>query len=200
MKSRKSIRAERGITLVEILAIILLLAVLILLSIPTIHVGFTRDDKTRVLSNMKQLHLATQQLALDGISTGDALPDWTCLKGKPITYDSWRNYLIQGNYLTPDDLAKLTSVTEDVFWKSHRDTTNALQVYAVDAADPDRTLLFATKNWHGPAASQLSGQPFGKKCFLVFHKGGDGASLKPEDCQRMDLVGSGGKYNFLPLR
>ena len=199
MKSRKSSLAGQGITLVEILAIILLLAVLVLLSIPTIHVGFTRDDKTRVLSNMKQLHLATRQLALDGISTGDALPGWTCLKGKPITYDAWRKYLVP-DYLPLGDFTKLTSVTEDGFWNFHRDTTNAIQVYAVDDTDPDTTLLFATKNWLGPAASQLSGQPFGKKCFVVFHKGGDGAVLKPDYCQRMDLVGTGGKYNFLPLR
>ncbi|PTX97200.1 hypothetical protein DB345_08480 [Spartobacteria bacterium LR76] len=199
MKSPKSSRTERGITRVEILVVLLLIAVLVLLSTPSMPGGLKNDDRTLALSNMKQLHLATQQLALDGISTGDALPDWTCLKGKPITYDEWRNYLVP-NYLSSGDFAKLTSVTEDVFWKSHRDTTNALQVYAVDATDPDTTLLFATKNWHGPSASQLSGQPFGKKCFLVFHKGGDGARLKPEDCQRMDLVGSGGKCNFLPLR
>lgn len=199
MKSRKSSLAGQGITLVEILAIILLLAVLVLLSIPTIHVGFTRDDKTRVLSNMKQLHLATRQLALDGISTGDGLPDWTCLKGRPISYEAWQKYLVP-DYLSLGDFTKLTSATEDLFWNFHRDTANAIQVYAVDAADLDSTVLFATKNWHGPAVSQLSGQPFGAKCFVVFHKGGDGAILKPDYCQRMDLVGSGGKYNFLPLK
>lgn len=199
MKSRKSNRAERGITRVEILVILLLIAVLVLLSTPSMPGGLKNDDRTLALSNMKQLHLATQQLALDGISTGDALPDWTCLKGKPITYDEWRNYLVP-NYLLSGDFAKLTSVTEDVFWKSHRDTINALQVYAVDATDPDTTLLFATKNWHGPAASRLSGQPFGKKCFVVFHKGGDGAILQPQQLNLTNIIGTGGKYNFLPLQ
>jgi type II secretory pathway pseudopilin PulG len=199
MTSRKSRRSVRGITLVEIIAIILLLVLLALLSLPAMPGGLTRSDKTQVLSNMKQLHIATQQLALDGVSTGDPLPDWTCLKGKPITYDAWRNYLVP-DYLSAGDFAKLTSVTEDGFWNFHRYTTNAIQVYAVDASDPDSTLLFATKNWHGPATSQLSGQPFDKKALIIFRKGGDGAILLPSQFQRIGLIGTGGKYNFLPLK
>jgi len=70
----------------------------------------------------------------------------------------------------------------------------------VDASDPDSTLLFATKNWHGPATSQLSGQPFDKKALIIFRKGGDGAILLSSQFQRMDLIGTGGKYNFLPLK
>lgn len=79
-------------------------------------------------------------------------------------------------------------------------TTNALAVFAVENSDADSTLLLSTRNWLGPSATNLAGLPFEKRGFIVFRKGGDGAILQSRQCQRVDLIGSGGKYNFLPLQ
>ena len=61
-------------TLTEI--IVVLVIVIFLMARPQIHVGLTRGQMTQVLSNMKQLNLATQQMALDGKPTKDTNLGW----------------------------------------------------------------------------------------------------------------------------
>jgi hypothetical protein len=158
------------------------------------------DGSTQALSNLRQLQLATCQMTLD--LQGDSnSPAWTSLKGKPLTYEQWRSLLIAGKYFTPQDFTKLTTLTDRGGWfGGNRAVLNAITVYAVCKDDPDTTLLFATKNWHGLDAKSLSGAPFETRGFAVFRKGGDGAILLNKQCQRADFVGSGGKFNYLPLQ
>lgn len=140
-------------------------------------------------------------MMLDGVTTGTATSDWTSLKGKPLTYEQWRSLLIEGNYLTPQDFTKLTTLADKGGWfGGKRAVPNAISVFAVCDADPGTTLLFATKNWHGLEAKSLSGAPYETRGFAVFRKEGSGAILQNSRCQRADLIGSGGKFNYLPLK
>jgi len=205
MKTPTVSYSARAFTLLELIICAGLVGILFILLFSPIVFGCRSSDPykgklVRALSNMKQLQLATQQLALDGISTGDAQPDWTCLRGKPITYDEWRDYLIRGNYLTSSDFSRFTSVTKSGFFGFSEEITTAIQVYAVDATDPDTTVLLTTKNWLGPAAPELSDQPFKKRGFVVIRKNGSGAILQPRQLNQTDIIGSGGKLNYLPLQ
>jgi hypothetical protein len=180
------------------LALLAALALLGLLAMPAL----TRGCGTpAVLFQMKQLHLATQQMVLDGVTSSTPGSDWTSYKGKPLTYEQWRSLLIDGHYLTPQDFTKLTTLADKGGWfGGNRAVPNAITVFAVCDTDPDTTLLFATKNWHGLDAKSLSGAPYQTRGFAVFRKEGSGAILQNTQCQRADLIGTGGKFNYLPLR
>lgn len=191
-------RREKGFTLGEAI-IALCLAVLLLLalaaSLPAVSVGGGPGLMTQALSNMKQLQLATKQMSLD-----DPNVDWTCLHGKPMRYSDWTNRLVSRGYVSAADITRFTSARE---YGSHwfgPVTTNALTVFAVENSDADSTVLLATRNWHGPSATNLAGLPFEKRGFIVFRKGGDGVILRSNQCQQMDLIGSGGKLDYLPLQ
>lgn len=181
--------------LVVSLALIGLLITLAALSLPTISCGPVKGHLTQVLSNMKQLHLATQQMTLDS-ETANTPPGirWTCTNGRPLKFAEWTNLLVSNNYLSEKDLAKLLKSPQS------NKSTNVFTVYAVGDFDSPDTVLLATTNWPGPNATKLGKSPFRAPGFVVFHKGGDGAILQPSQCQRMEIIGTGGKYNFLPLQ
>jgi len=176
-------------------ALVVVLLVLALLALPSISCGPVKGHLTQVVSNMKQLHLATQQMTLDS-ETANTPSNirWTCTTGQPLKFAQWTNLLVSNNYLAKEDLAKLLSGPSPVH------APNVLTAYAVGDFDPDTTLLFATKNWLGPQADALGKSPFRTPGFVVFRKAGDCAILQPRQCQKMEVIGSGGKYHFLPLQ
>ncbi|GAT31695.1 type II secretory pathway, pseudopilin PulG [Terrimicrobium sacchariphilum] len=195
--------SSRALTIRETLLGLTLLMVLLAMIIPlwlrstVIRHG---DGSTQALSNLRQLQLATYQMTLD-LKGDPNSPAWTSLNGKPLAYAQWRSLLIEGKYLNPQDFTKLTTLTDRGGWfGGNRAVSNAITVYAVCKDDPDTTLLFTTKNWHGLDAKSLSGAPFETRGFAVFRKGGDGAILLNKLCQRADLIGSGGKFNYQPLQ
>lgn len=172
-----------------------LLALVLFASLPSITVGGGPGLMTEVLAKMKRLQIATKQMSLD-----DRDAEWTCIQGKPMRYADWTNRLVTGGYVSAKDMALFTSAQEyGASWFTPL-TTNALAVFAVEDSEADSTVLFATRNWHGPAATSLAGLPFEKRGFIIFQKGGSGAILLPNQCQRTDLIGTGGKFNYLPLQ
>ncbi|PTX97202.1 hypothetical protein DB345_08490 [Spartobacteria bacterium LR76] len=179
----------------ELLVVVFLIGVLLFLATPAITDRPTSGQLTQVLSNMKQLHLATQQMTLDS-ETANTPPNirWTCTNGQPLKFATWTNLLVSSSYLTEKDLAQLLKSPQS------NKSTNVVTVYAVGDFDPAETVLFATKNWLGPHATNLGNSPFRTPGFVVFRKGGDGMILQPRQCQRMEIIGTGGKYNFLPLQ
>lgn len=58
-----------GFTLTEFIVCLVIIAVLIFLAMPATTGTPLRGERTQTLSNMKQLHLATQIMALDGTTT-----------------------------------------------------------------------------------------------------------------------------------
>ena len=153
---------------------------------------------TQALSNMKQLHLATQQMTLDHEVDKNPV-QWTCSNTTPLTLDQWKKAL-SPEYLSDADLKKLLSVTVDRRFIGTKTIDEALNIFAVTKDDPDDTVLFATKNWHGPNVKVLSGEPYGSRAFVVFRKGGDGQVLLPKQITNISLIGGGGMHNYLPLK
>jgi hypothetical protein len=185
--------------LVGLFVVICLAGILFALSMPAIGWGLRRGPMTQILSNMKQLQIATQAMTLDNMLTGGNSTNWTCTGTTPLTFGQWSNALVPA-YLGESDFKKLQSYHEvRDFWPDlHID--NVVNAYAVVEDDDSTTLLFATKNWLGPGSTNLDNTRYSEKGFVVFRKGGDGAILTKKQVSATNLIGTGGHYNYLPLR
>lgn len=189
---------SRGITLLEVVIALIVIAVLASLSIPAVSVGLVKDGMTRALNNMRQLQLATAQMSVDHEADGNPVR-WTCSNNTPLTLDQWKSALLDG-YLSEADLKKMLSVKVDRPIFGNKIITNAFHVFAVSGSDAEATVLFATKNWHGPSGGEISGEPYGKKGFAVMRKGGDAMILQARYSTNLSLIGGGGILDFLPLK
>ncbi len=198
MKDRPNIPLPLAFTLRELvvgMALVGLLVFLAMAALPRSGGGLTKGRFTYVLSNMKQLYLATQQMTLDSQTT-DTPPNtrWTCTNGRPLGFAEWAELLVSNNYLSKENLTKLLQKTY------YGTPTRIITVYAVGDFDPADTVLLGSANWQGPKATNLAKSPLGDSDFAVFRQDGSGAILPPRRCQDMRLIGSGGKFNFLPLQ
>ena len=189
-------RSERGFTLTELVVVILIIGVLIALSIPPMQgSGLTKGEMTQTLSNMKQLHLATQCLAQDGITTGDtSLGGWPGDKGDSYYY--WAQQLVP-SYLTTNDFCKLLSAPGKVVPSGKIPYSlydSAVLVYAVSSNSPGNAVFLTSANFtNGPkggAPLQEKAKPYGNKGFVVFRKGGDGVILQARQVTNTSHIGS----------
>lgn len=197
-RMHRSKTSSGGFTILEILLLLLLLAILASLFLPSMPAGPARNQFIRTLSNMKQIQLATRQMAVDNAETGNPV-QWTCSNSTPLTLDQWKK-LLSPEYLSAVDFNKLLTVTCDGRFSGTKTISDGFNVFAVTALDPDDTLLFATKNWHGPMEKGLSGDPYGTKAFVIFTKGNSGMVLQAKQTTNLSVVAGGGMHNFLPLK
>ncbi len=189
---------EKALTVTELLVIIVVLVVLMSLgtSYPPLNPG--RGQMFQTLSNMKQLHLATQQMALDGTTTGETnlgLPGDT-----GGTFSNWSRLLVESNYLRADDLAKLLSAPGIVLKPGKIPTSNttAVLVYATKEQSEANEVFLSTANFTNTPSGGLpplaDAKPYGTNGFIVFRKAGDGAILKSTQAGSTNLIGG-----FAPL-
>lgn len=180
------------------------LGILILLALLSVLAGYLASRITpslregrmaQLVSNMKQLHLATQQMTLDS-QPADTPPNirWTCTNGQPLKFAQWTNLLVSNNYLAKEDLARLL---KNPF--SNTQSTNVITVYAVGDFDPPETIVFATANWRAPGASHPDQPSPNIPGIVIFRKGGDGAILQRHQTDLTNIA-TGGRYNYLPLQ
>lgn len=185
-------------TWVEALVCLAVIVILAFLSLPAISSGPHRTPMSATLSNMKQLHLATQQMDLDATTTGETNIGWPGDTGG--TFSNWTAQILAGKYLTKPDLCKLLSAPGVIVQTNNPLVTNttALLVYAVRSESPARTVFLTSANFpyiaEGGVAPGRWSKPFGKEGFVVFRKAGDGAILKPDQAGDTTLIGG-----FAPL-
>lgn len=180
-------RALRGFTLIELLVVISIIAILASLAIPAVTGALARGQMTQTLSNMKQMHLVAQTMALDAVTTGDTNIGWPGDMG-----GSWKTWVTNAapGYIKINDMAKLLSApgitvgaTADLSTlKPGAKDGRAVVLYKVSETNNNNTVLFSSSNFTNSATGgdTLSGSalPYGDKGYIVFRKGGDGAVLQ----------------------
>lgn len=170
-------------TLIELLVVISIIGILAALALPAITGALVKGQQTQTLSNMKQLHLATQQMALDATTTGDTNLGWPGDIGGQ--FNTWATNLLGGSYLSANDFAKLLSapgVIVPAGQSNAAPTKSALVVYSVTENSDGGTVFLSTANFTNSATGgtppTANAKPYGQKGFIVFRKAGDGAILQ----------------------
>lgn len=141
------LRPSAGISAVEIIVILVLLFFLGLLAMPAISCGPVSGVMTQSLSNMKQLHLATLQMALDRESEKNTNIGWPGDIGG--SFSNWTAQLVKGNYLSREDLAKLLSASRVKVSANDSLTNNrtAVLVYAVSEVTDGTAVFLSSANF-----------------------------------------------------
>jgi len=182
-------RSLRGFTLIELLVVISIIAILASLAIPAVTGALSRGQMTQTLSNMKQLHLVAQTMALDASTTGDTNVGWP--GDMPTkTWAGWVTNAVPG-YMKTNDMAKLLSapgitVPANAVLSSltpgQANNGRAVILYQVSETNGSTTVMFSSANFtnssQGGTALAGSSLPYGDKGYVVFRKGGDGAVLQ----------------------
>ena len=188
-------RSLRGFTLIELLVVISIIAILASLAIPAVTGALSRGQMTQTLSNMKQLQLIAQTMALDATTTGDTNVGWP---GDMVskTWKGWISNAVPG-YMKTNDMVKLlsapgitvspTAILEDL--KAGGGANGrAIVLYLVSETNNNNAVLFSTANFtntiSGGEPLQSSSLPYGDKGYVVFRKGGDGAVLQSRQTGR----------------
>ena len=196
-KNMTLIKRLTAFTLLELLVVISIIAILASLALPAVNGALTKGQQTQTLSNMKQLHLVTQQMALDSSVSGDTNIGWPGDMPSP----SWSTW-------ATNDFAKMVSAvgvtaplnTTPAGLTPGTRSGRAIILYNVSETNDTTTVLFSTSNFtnntSGGTAPSAAALPFGDKGFIVFRKGGDGAVLKSAQAGQTNIIGgfSGAAY------
>jgi len=188
----------RAFTLIELLVVISIIAILAAIALPGITGALARGQMTQTMSNMKQLHLVAQQMALDGTTTGDTNIGWPGdMPGA--SWAAWATNAVNG-YITTNDLAKMLSapgVTAPVNTDPSGfspGTTRAVLLYNVRETNDSDTVIFSTSNFtnnnSGGSPLEASAKPYGNKGFVVYKKGGSGSILQARQVGQTNVIGS----------
>lgn len=170
-------------TLIELLVVISIIGILAALALPAITGALARGQMTQTLSNAKQLHLATTQMALDATTTGDTNLGWPGDLGG--TWAAWASNIVGGGYLSTNDFKKLISAPGVVPTTDNPSAPgkSGVLVYAVAENSDGSTVFISSANFSntatGGTAPSATAKPYGNKGFVVFRKAGDGAILQP---------------------
>jgi len=199
LKNMKLIKSLSAFTLIELLVVISIIAILASLALPAVTGALAKGQQTQTLSNMKQLHLVTQQMALDSTVSGDTNIGWPGDMPSP-GWGTWATNVVPG-YMSTNDFAKMVSapgVTAPLNTSPANLTTGtrsgrAIVLYNVSETNNGSTVLFSSSNFtnnaNGGSALSAAALPYGDKGFVVFRKGGDGAVLQSKQAGQTNIVG-----------
>ncbi len=185
--------------MLEVVVALAIIVVLAVVSYSALSPVLVRGCKSpQILSNAKQLHLATQQMALDATTAGNRKIGWPGNIGG--TFANWAHQLVAGEYLTTNDFCKLLSGPGMVVPLNQIPTknNNALLIYDVREESEGSTVFLTSANFTNTPTGGMpptkESKPYGDKGFVVFRKAGDGAILLPSQVGKTNLIGA-----FVPL-
>lgn len=196
MKSLR--RSLQAFTLIELLVVISIIAILASLSLPAIGGALTRAQMGTALSNLRQVHIATTQAALDAFTTGSTNMGWPGDVASISSGSTLSAMLISNKFLQPSDAAKVFSAGQI---KPSQVATNATSVPAegiafnftkVTESDAGTSLFGFTKNYTygqdlGDGNTNI---PFKADGFVIMRKGGDGQVFKGAQGDETNLIGA----------
>ena len=168
-------------TLIQLLALILILGVLLFLAWPTIKNGLAKREMSRTMTNARELYLASFHMATDGAAKSDANLAWPG-DLPAATLADYCGKLVQNNYLKADDLQKILSapgatctVTSTAGSPAAVTLTgkSALKLYKVKNGDASTAIFSASSNYFYNTPLSHASEPFGDKGFVVIRKRGD---------------------------
>ncbi|MFA7345715.1 MAG: type II secretion system protein [Terrimicrobiaceae bacterium] len=175
-------KRSSGFTLIELLVVISIIAILASLALPAITGALVRGQMTQTLSNMKQLHLATQQMALDATTTGDTNLGWPGDTGG--SWAGWATNIVGGNYMSTNDFKKMITAPGVVPTSDNPGTPgkSAIVVYKITESSEGGTVFLSSANFtntaSGGASPIATAKPYGNKGFVIYRKAGDGTILQ----------------------
>src|SRR5438067_2504279 len=199
----KTPRTNKAFTLIELLVVIAIIAILASLAIPAVTGAIVKAQLNQAVSNARQIYLSAYQMAIDNNTTGDQNLGWPgdlfnrTGTAKVDSATAFVNRLLTYDYLKAGDVVKIFTAPGITPWSGGNQpfdaaTNSAFKIYKVTEQDAATTVLLCTKNYtYNTAftASDSAKVPFGDKGFVVFHKGGDGVSLKKQQATALTQVG-----------
>jgi prepilin-type N-terminal cleavage/methylation domain-containing protein len=188
MKNLK--RPLQAFTLIELLVVISIIAILASLAVPAVSSALVRGQMTQTLNNARQLTLATQTMSIDTTTAGSGVSWTTGTNNSPLTVSTFSTELINGKYLTAQDLRKIFAAPGVIINDTNFTAANiAFAIMNTTEASPSDQPFVITKNW--VAGALTTNAPYGDKGFVVFRKGGDGGVYnRPTDVTNANVVGT----------
>jgi type II secretory pathway pseudopilin PulG len=172
-------------TRIELVAVIVVIAVIFLLAWPSFNSGLTKRDLTRTMKNGRELYLAAFAMATDGAAKSDPKLAWP--GDYPVTsLAEYCDKLVQNKYLQTSDLQRVLSApgaTCNAVMSGPPATlvlsgSSALKVYKATGADRSDTIFAASSNYVYGTPLDPKAAPFGDAGFVVVRKSGDAGVYK----------------------
>lgn len=187
----------RSISFMRTIAILLVVAGGAAVLLSFLEDQWTRHRRLSILSNMKQLQLATEQMALDRDSSGNTNIGWPGDTGG--SFSNWVGQLVSESYLSLNDLRVLLSAPGLTVSAKDPLTNNrtALLVYAVSTNSPATAVFLSTANFTNTPTGGIvnhKAKPYGNRGFVVLCKGSYGAILQSHQAGHTNIIGS-----YVPL-
>lgn len=143
------------------------------------------------MNNVRQIYLATQQMAIDGAATGNRAIGWP----GDLPHPDWiffQEKIVPGYVRTNDFLKLLAAPGVDVPSKFPNPVgQNALKLFAIKESDAPDTIFIATRNWEGFQQPLSKTSPYGEKGFVLIRKGGDAAHYNAKQAMSASATNGG---------
>ncbi|MGI9088148.1 MAG: type II secretion system protein [Chthoniobacterales bacterium] len=181
-------KKNSAFTLIELLVVISIIAILAALAVPALTNALTKGQMTGTMNNVRQLYLASFQMATDGAANSDPNYSWPGDNVTTLTtLADFCTKLVQNDYLKGGDLQKILNApgancivntttadppTVTLTGKS------AVKVYKVKDTDASNTIFAVSANYRYNTALNPTDVPYGDKGFVVVRKGGDAAIFR----------------------
>lgn len=201
-----SARLDRGLTRLESLVAVIVIAVLAGLALPVVTDYGSRGALARLVNNARGIHIAAMSMVVDGAKNNDPDLGWPGdlkARGRITSLSDYVNIMVRNGYLKPNDLkifanrdfkaykGALSAGGDGVLVPSFKDENSALKVFLVKESDPSNTVFLASKNYtYNKPLNHPNAKPYGDKGFVVVRKGGDGAFLTKARTGSLNLVGA----------